>query len=119
MLHELLLLICIVIILLLVRRITGRWIHPASGRSYHEEFHPPRISQKDDVTGEPLIRRADDNAEVLRKRLQAYHQQTQPLVNYYTLRGLHYRIDAAKPATDVFACIDNIFLRSQTRKQRQ
>ncbi|KAK9758861.1 Adenylate kinase, active site lid [Popillia japonica] len=68
---------------LLVRRITGRLIHPSSGRSYHEEFHPPRKSMTDDITGEPLIRRSDDNVEALKKRLEAYHNQTKPLVNYY------------------------------------
>merc|ERR1712012_474880 len=58
---------------LLVRRITGRLFHLASGRSYHEEFHPPKVTMTDDVTGEPLVRRADDNAEALQKRLNAYH----------------------------------------------
>ncbi|KAI5639702.1 adenylate kinase domain-containing protein [Phthorimaea operculella] len=53
---------------LLVRRITGRLIHPPSGRSYHEEFHPPKKAMKDDVTGEPLIRRSDDNVDALKKR---------------------------------------------------
>lgn len=77
------------------------------------------MAHRDDATGEPLVRRADDNADALRKRLQAYHQQTQPLVNYYALRGLHQRVDAAKPASDVFACIDDIFLRSQARKQQR
>lgn len=100
-------------LLVSVRRITGRWIHPSSGRSYHEEFHPPRIPKKDDMTGEPLIRRADDNVDALKKRLQSYHQQTQPLVSYYSVRGIHHCIDAAKPATDVFSAIDTIFLRKR------
>lgn len=107
------------IIFELVRRITGRWIHPESGRSYHEEFHPPRVHGKDDITGQPLIRRADDNAEALRKRLEAYHKQTMPLVSYYQRRGIHQRIDAAKPATDVFAKIDQIFLNCQRKRQQQ
>ncbi|XP_067008661.1 adenylate kinase [Anabrus simplex] len=101
---------------LLVRRITGRLIHPPSGRSYHEEFHPPREPMKDDVTGEPLIRRSDDNAEALKKRLEAYHKQTKPLVDYYSLRGIHHRIDAAKSAAEVFNCIDKIFLKSRSQK---
>uniref|UniRef100_A0A336M5Z7 Adenylate kinase n=1 Tax=Culicoides sonorensis TaxID=179676 RepID=A0A336M5Z7_CULSO len=94
---------------LLVRRITGRLIHQPSGRSYHEEFHPPRNPMKDDVTGEPLIRRSDDNAEALKKRLEAYHKQTKPLAEYYALQGLHFKVDAAKSASDVFANINSIF----------
>ena len=58
---------------------TGRLIHPASGRSYHEKFAPPKTPGKDDVTGEPLIRRKDDNAETLRARLAAFHSQTSPV----------------------------------------
>ncbi|XP_078001614.1 adenylate kinase 2, mitochondrial isoform X3 [Phascolarctos cinereus] len=69
---------------LLIRRITGRLIHPASGRSYHEEFNPPKQHMKDDVTGEPLIRRSDDNETALQARLKAYHSQTTPLVKYYS-----------------------------------
>lgn len=94
---------------LLVRRITGRLIHVASGRSYHEEFHPPKTPLKDDLTGEPLIRRSDDNAEALKKRLELYHKQTRPLTQYYALRGLHFNVDAAQKANDVFENIDIIF----------
>jgi adenylate kinase len=103
---------------LLVRRITGRLIHPASGRSYHEEFHPPRVPMKDDLTGETLIRRNDDNAHALKQRLEAYHKQTKPLVDYYSLRGIHYRINAAESAASVFNCIDKIFLENCTRKHK-
>lgn len=98
---------------LLVRRITGRLIHPASGRSYHEEFAPPKIPMTDDLTGEPLIKRSDDNVDALKKRLNAYHTQTKPLVDYYQIRGIHYRIDASKPIADVFKSIDSIFLRNK------
>lgn len=87
---------------LLVRRVTGRLVHPGSGRSYHEEFHPPKKSMTDDFTGEPLIRRSDDNATALKKRLESYHKQTKPLAHYYTVKGIHYRIDASKPADEVF-----------------
>uniref|UniRef100_A0A6B2E7A6 Adenylate kinase n=1 Tax=Phlebotomus kandelakii TaxID=1109342 RepID=A0A6B2E7A6_9DIPT len=103
---------------LLVRRITGRLIHPPSGRSYHEEFHPPKSHMKDDITGEPLIRRSDDNAEALKKRLEAYHKQTRPLTDYYALRGLHFRVDAAKKASDVFENIDSIFLKQRSSRLR-
>ena len=70
-----------------VERITGRWIHAASGRSYHEKFAPPKTPGKDDVTGEPLMQRKDDNAETLKKRLEAYHKDTVP-VRYRLLQAL-------------------------------
>merc|ERR1712059_69209 len=94
---------------LLVRRICGRWFHLASGRSYHEEFHPPRVPGKDDVTGETLVRRNDDNPEVLKKRLEQYHSLTSPLVEYYTARNLHNKVDASQSANSVFAAIQKIF----------
>ncbi|KAK7866130.1 hypothetical protein R5R35_004779 [Gryllus longicercus] len=102
----------------LVRRITGRLIHPPSGRSYHEEFHPPKVPMKDDFTGEPLIRRADDNVDALKTRLDAYHKQTSPLVDYYTKRGVHYRIDASKAAAEVFDSIDKIFLKTSGARNK-
>lgn len=94
---------------LLVRRICGRWFHLASGRSYHEEFHPPRVPGRDDITGEPLVRRSDDNPEVLVKRLQQYHCLTSPLVDYYRNSGLHHSVNADQPANTVFANIRAIF----------
>ncbi|KAJ8268209.1 hypothetical protein COCON_G00133810 [Conger conger] len=90
---------------LLVRRICGRLIHQPSGRSYHEEFNPPKEPMKDDVTGEPLSRRSDDNVTALRSRLESYHRQTSPLVQYYSARGLHHAIDAAQSPDLVFASI--------------
>lgn len=72
---------------ILVSRITGRLIHPGSGRSYHKEFNPPKKAMTDDQTGEPLIQRSDDNAETLRKRLLTYHEQTGPVAEYYKKRG--------------------------------
>lgn len=98
---------------LLVRRITGRLIHQASGRSYHDEFHPPKVAMTDDVTGEPLMRRSDDNATALVKRLESYHKQTKPLADYYALRGLHFRVDAAQSASRVFEHIDSIFTKKR------
>ncbi|XP_053973886.1 adenylate kinase [Hylaeus volcanicus] len=97
---------------LLIKRITGRLIHPASGRSYHEEFAPPKVPMKDDITGEPLIKRSDDNAEALKKRLVTYHTQTQPLVDYYAIQGIHYYINAAQSSKNVFKDIDRIFSRT-------
>ncbi|CAG2219702.1 AK [Mytilus edulis] len=94
---------------LLVRRITGRLFHMKSGRSYHVEFNPPKFPMKDDMTGEPLIRRSDDNEEALKKRLEAYHNQTKPLVDYYAKKGIHTAVDASKPPKEVFAAIKEIF----------
>ena len=68
----------------IVRRMSGRRIHEASGRTYHVEFNPPRIRDRDDVTDEPLIQREDDREETVRKRLQVYHRQTAPLIDYYS-----------------------------------
>lgn len=101
---------------LLVRRITGRLIHQPSGRSYHDEFAPPKKAMTDDVTGEPLIRRSDDNAAALTKRLEAYHKQTAPLAQYYAQRGLHFKVDAAKQSAEVFANINSIFLKQKTSR---
>ncbi|CAH1955658.1 unnamed protein product [Acanthoscelides obtectus] len=104
---------------LLFKRITGRLIHSPSGRSYHEIFSPPKKPMTDDLTGEPLIRRSDDNVEALRKRLNTYHQQTKPLVDYYQIRGIHHRVDAAKSASEVFKNIDSIFLRCQDKASQR
>jgi adenylate kinase len=68
----------------IIRRMSGRRTHPASGRSYHVEFNPPKAAGKDDVTGEPLVQREDDREETVRKRLEVYRQQTRPLVDYYS-----------------------------------
>ncbi|KAG8193261.1 hypothetical protein JTE90_027005 [Oedothorax gibbosus] len=100
---------------LLVSRITGRLIHVPSGRSYHEEFHPPKKPMTDDQTGEPLIRRSDDTAEALHKRLDAYHRQTSPLVDYYQRRGIHTRIDAALNADQVFNNILRTFQQAKSK----
>ncbi|KAF6001572.1 adenylate kinase [Cyanidiococcus yangmingshanensis] len=86
---------------LLKRRILGRWIHPASGRTYHEEFHPPKVPMRDDVTGEPLVQRSDDNLATLTKRLAAFHASTKPVLDYYEQRGILHRIDASKSINQV------------------
>jgi adenylate kinase len=67
----------------IVERMSGRRVHPASGRSYHVKFNPPKVAGRDDVTGEPLIQRDDDKEETVKKRLAVYHTQTEPLVAYY------------------------------------
>ncbi|CAE6464889.1 hypothetical protein ACGC1H_004941 [Rhizoctonia solani] len=94
---------------LLVSRITGRLIHVASGRTYHREFNPPKKPMTDDVTGEPLIQRSDDNAETLRKRLVAFHQQTGPVVDYYKKQGIWKAIDAAQAPKVVWNNLNKIF----------
>jgi len=94
---------------LLFRRICGRWFHLTSGRSYHEEFYPPKVPGKDDITGEPLIRRADDNPETLRKRLATYHKQTSPLIDFYKQRRLLRTVDASLDSTTIFERINKIF----------
>jgi len=68
----------------IVARMSGRWVHLASGRTYHVKFNPPKVPGKDDATGEPLVQRDDDKAETVRKRLDVYHSQTEPLVAYYS-----------------------------------
>ncbi|HOG04418.1 MAG TPA: nucleoside monophosphate kinase, partial [Accumulibacter sp.] len=67
----------------IIERMSGRRVHPGSGRTYHIRFNPPREAGKDDVTGEDLIQRDDDQEETVRKRLQVYHSQTRPLLDYY------------------------------------
>ncbi|WAR16757.1 KAD2-like protein [Mya arenaria] len=84
---------------LLVKRICGRLIHKSSGRSYH-------------VTGEPLMRRSDDNEEALKTRLKSYHDQTRPLVNYYSKRGIHTAVDASQKPATVFEAIRLAFERT-------
>ena len=68
----------------IIERMIGRRVHPASGRTYHVKFNPPKVAGKDDVTGEELIQRDDDKEETVRKRLEVYRQQTRPLVDYYS-----------------------------------
>ena len=67
----------------IIERMSGRRSHPASGRTYHVKFNPPKVEGKDDVTGEPLVQRDDDKEDTVRKRLDVYSQQTRPLVDYY------------------------------------
>ncbi|WP_395055169.1 adenylate kinase [Polaromonas sp.] len=68
----------------IIERMSGRRSHPASGRTYHVKFNPPKVEGKDDVTGEALIQREDDKEDTVRKRLEVYSAQTRPLVDYYS-----------------------------------
>jgi len=96
----------------LVTRICGRLIHPASGRSYHETFAPPKVAGKDDATGEPLVKRPDDNEATLKKRLSAFHEQTKPVVDYYAKQGLYSPVEADQKASKVSAIIAAILAKS-------
>jgi len=139
---------------LLISRITGRLIHPASGRTYHREFKyvnparafsrvffyppltltptpnppcvpcvcptfsPPKKTMKDDVTGEPLIQRSDDNVEALTKRLSVFHAQTTPVVSYYKRKGLWHGIDGAQSPPVVWDNLRRVF-KQQPQQQQQ
>ncbi|KAK2168512.1 hypothetical protein LSH36_16g05028 [Paralvinella palmiformis] len=72
----------------IIDRIKGRWVHPASGRIYHTEFNPPKQAGKDDVTGENLIQRDDDKPDTVLARLQGYQHQTQPVLDFYKKMGI-------------------------------
>ena len=79
---------------LLIERISGRRVHPASGRSYHVKFNPPKTPDRDDFTGEPLTQRKDDNEDALKTRLAAYNQQTVPVLQYYRQKSLLTSVNA-------------------------
>ncbi|XP_059446892.1 adenylate kinase 3-like [Corylus avellana] len=93
---------------ILEERITGRWIHPSSGRSYHTKFAPPKVPGVDDVTGEPLIQRKDDNPEVLKSRLAAFHTQTKPVIDYYAKKGVLAQLHAEKTPNEVTAEVQKV-----------
>lgn len=84
-----------------IRRLSGRSVHPASGRVYHVDFNPPKVPGIDDATGEPLIQRDDDKEETVRHRLKVYYEQTIPLLDYYTQRA-----NSGEKDTPVFSQID-------------
>lgn len=91
----------------IVRRLSGRRTHPASGRVYHVEFNPPKVENRDDETGEELIQRDDDREDTVRERLRVYHQQTEPLFAFYrglAAEGLPLRVlnvDGTAPVTEI------------------
>ncbi len=76
----------------IVKRMSGRRSHLASGRTYHVVFNPPKEADKDDLTGEPLVQRDDDKEETVKKRLQVYHEQTAPLIAYYSAMSAEDRL---------------------------
>ena len=75
----------------IIARMSGRRVHPASGRVYHEKYNPPKSAGRDDVTGEPLVQRDDDREDTVRKRLEVYRKQTRPLVAHYRKQPVKYR----------------------------
>ena len=79
---------------IIVKRMGGRRIHPDSGRVYHVNFNPPKVRNKDDLTGEDLIIRPDDQEKTVRKRLDVYREQTAPLINFYSKLSILKDIDA-------------------------
>ncbi len=92
---------------IIVERMSGRRIHLASGRTYHIRFHPPKISGKDDVTGEPLVQREDDKEATVRQRLAVYHQQSELLGNFYQKcyqvngQPIYIKIDGTQAANKI------------------
>jgi adenylate kinase len=98
----------------IVERMSGRRSHPASGRTYHVKFNPPKVAGKDDVTGEDLVQREDDKEETVKKRLEVYHSQTKPLVDYYANWAASGKVGAPKHVKvnglgDMGAIKDQIF----------
>ena len=92
---------------IIVNRMSGRRVHPASGRNYHIEFNPPKSKGFDDVTNEPLIQREDDKPETVLKRLNVYHEQTKPLTVFYenlSSKGYlsFFKVDGSNSVDDVF-----------------
>ncbi|KAK7196632.1 adenylate kinase [Novymonas esmeraldas] len=85
----------------ILERTSGRWIHKASGRTYHEVFRPPQTPGKDDVTGESLYQRPDDRREVCEKRLDVYKSETLPLSNYFNKEGVYAVINANRAVEEV------------------
>ena len=85
-----------------VKRLSGRRLCPSTGRSYHIIFNPPKVAGKDDETGEDLIQRPDDREEAIVHRLEVYDEQTAPLIDYYTKKGLIKEIDASPKPSEVF-----------------
>ncbi|TVR92942.1 MAG: adenylate kinase [Spirochaetaceae bacterium] len=93
---------------IIVERLSGRRVHKTSGRTYHVLHNPPKIAGKDDVTGEELIVRSDDQVESIRKRLAVYYEQTAPLKAYYRDKGMLHEIDATPSPEEVYESMKTI-----------
>jgi len=97
----------------IVKRMAGRRVHPGSGRTYHLVYNPPKVEGKDDVTGDDLVIRPDDEEETVRKRLDIYHAQTEPLIAYYQNEavqgnGAHHKFDGTKAVDAISAELADI-----------
>jgi len=97
----------------LIERICGRLIHKSSGRTYHNKFNPPKVPGRDDITGDDLIRRPDDNESTLIARLKVFHEETKPLLAHYGVQGLLTTIDASQPIDACFEEIEAALQRGQ------
>ncbi len=86
----------------IIHRLSGRRVHPGSGRVYHVDYNPPQKAGLDDLTREPLIQREDDREDIIRKRLEVYYQQTQPLVDYYV------NLAAQQAQAPQYYCVDGM-----------
>jgi len=86
----------------IIERMSGRRIHLVSGRSYHTTFNPPKVDGKDDLTGEDLVQRSDDKPDVIKKRLEVYFNETEPMLDFYKNKDIQfYEIDASEPVKAV------------------
>ena len=86
----------------IIERMSGRRIHLASGRSYHTTFNPPKVDGKDDLTGEDLVQRSDDKPDVIKKRLEVYFNETEPMLDFYKNKDIQFcEIDASEPVKAV------------------
>ena len=86
---------------IIIERMGGRRVHPGSGRTYHTIFNPPKNPNQDDLTGEELIIRPDDQSDTVKNWLNVYHSQTKPLINYYNDKGLIKTVNGEQKITDV------------------
>ena len=96
----------------LIERICGRVVHAPSGRSYHATLNPPKVAGKDDVTGEPLTRPKEDDPDLLRKRLKAFHKQTKPVVDHYAHKGVYSPIDSNRKSSEVTEAVGAVLARA-------
>jgi len=92
----------------IVKRLSGRRVHPGSGRTYHVLFRPPKVEGKDDETGEDLVQREDDKEEAIRNRLVVYRRETEPLIEYYRSRGALKDLDAAPAPNEVYEALKKL-----------
>jgi len=97
---------------IIVDRLSGRRVHKSSGRTYHVLYNPPKASGKDDITGEELIIRSDDQVDSVRKRLSVYYEQTAPLKEYYQNKGILHEVDATPSPDEVYDSIKTILAKT-------